>query len=208
MRGGLEKRNSKPQPGFPPSFLRMKRDSRLGSHPTGCLTLDKSLCLSEPQFSEISVHSNRMNTIHRAVEKFHLKEGQLAKYLSKGWMLCRPWTDKNVCIGGEHGARAGAPWVHLPCGFLWFTKFQNVHELRDLVKGTFLAVIRGGKPGHGDQCVSVSLAALSNVGRVNWKLISVSGRFSGTVEAADSHIANLPGSLRHAPISSIFSPDT
>lgn len=63
------------------------------------------------------------------------------------------------------------------CGFLWFTKFQNVGELQDLAKGTFLAVITGKGPGSGDQSVSVGLAAPSDVGRVNWELMSVSGRF-------------------------------
>ena len=78
------------------------------------------------------------------------------------------------------------------CGFIWFTKFQNVGELQDLAKGTFLAVITGGRPGSGDRSVSVGLAAPSDVGRVHWKLISVSGRFSGRVEALHTYAVNLP----------------
>lgn len=91
--------------------------------------------------------------------------------------------------------------MHRVCAFVWFTEFQNVDALQDFTKGTVLAVITGGKPGNGDQSVSVGLAAPSNVGRVNWKLISVSGRFSGRVEALHPPHSKPPGNL---PISSIF----
>lgn len=83
-------------------------------------------------------------------------------------------------------------------------QFQNVDALQEFTKGTVLAVITGGKPGDGDQSVRVGLAAPSNVGRVNWKLISVSGRFSGRVEALHPHIANLPGI---SPSAVFFSPN-
>lgn len=83
--------------------------------------------------------------------------------------------------------------MHRVCAFVWFTEFQNLDALQDFTKGTVLAVITGGKPGNGDQSVSVGLAAFSNVGRVNWKLIIVSGRFSGRVEALHPQGANLQG---------------
>lgn len=93
--------------------------------------------------------------------------------------------------------------MHRVCAFVWFTEFQNLDTLQDFTKGTVLAAITGGKPGNGDQSVSVGLAAPSNVGnvgRVNWKLISVSERFSGRVEALHPG-SKPPGNL---PISSIF----
>lgn len=108
-----------------------------------------------------------------------------------------------VCVEDRDGAVAGRPWcivrVHS-----FGSEFQNVDALQEFTKGTVLAVITGGKPGDGDQSVRVGLAAPSNVGRVNWKLISVSGRFSGRVEALHPHIANLPGI---SPSAVFFSPN-